>query len=377
MRALRILFLTVLALVLMSATAYGAGIAVRHLNDDSASATPSRQVDKDATRNGESPADSAGEGEASDEPTDEATPEKPSPVLSPGDKGEQVRELQHRLFQMQWLPEETTGAYDRTTKDAVAGWQAKRGFKATGVMDQRSWAKLVRMTETPTHDQKFNILRPGPALLSSGDSGEDVRDLQARLKSIQWLSGLVTGTYDSATVTAIKGFQEKREIPVTGEVDQRTMDRLHAMTSTPTHDAKHNIAPDPGTATDAALDPRCLTGQVMCIDKTSSTLRWVVDGKVLKTLDVRFGSTLNNTPTREGTFYVGWKDADHVSKLYGSAMPFSMFFSGGQAVHYSSDFAANGYSGASHGCVNVRDYDGLAWLFDQVNVGDKVVVYWS
>ena len=47
-------------------------------------------------------------------------------------------------------------------------------------------------------------------------------------------------------------------------------------------------------------------------------------------------------------------------------MPFAMFFSGGQAVHYSPDFAAVGYNGASHGCVNVRDYDGIAWLFDQV-----------
>ena len=56
---------------------------------------------------------------------------------------------------------------------------------------------------------------------------------------------------------------------------------------------------------------------------------------------------------------------------------FTMFFSGGQAVHYSSDFAARGYSGASHGCVNVRDYDALASLFDQVAVGDKVVVYRS
>ena len=70
-------------------------------------------------------------------------------------------------------------------------------------------------------------------------------------------------------------------------------------------------------------------------------------------------------------------DRDHVSGMYGSAMPFSMFFSGGQAVHYSSDFAASGYAGASHGCVNVRDYDALASLFDQVNVGDSVVVYRS
>ena len=33
------------------------------------------------------------------------------------------------------------------------------------------------------------------------------------------------------------------------------------------------------------------------------------------------------------------------------SMPFAMFFSGGQAVHYSPDFAAVGYAGASHGCV--------------------------
>jgi lipoprotein-anchoring transpeptidase ErfK/SrfK len=46
-------------------------------------------------------------------------------------------------------------------------------------------------------------------------------------------------------------------------------------------------------------------------------------------------------------------------------------------VHYSSDFAARGYAGASHGCVNVRDYSGLAWLYDQVRVGDEVVIYWS
>jgi lipoprotein-anchoring transpeptidase ErfK/SrfK len=56
-------------------------------------------------------------------------------------------------------------------------------------------------------------------------------------------------------------------------------------------------------------------------------------------------------------------------------MPFAMFFSGGQAVHYSPDFAAHGYNGASHGCVNVRDRQAIEHLFDTVRVGDKVIVY--
>ena len=71
---------------------------------------------------------------------------------------------------------------------------------------------------------------------------------------------------------------------------------------------------------------------------------------------MRFGSEY--TPTREGVFSVFQKNRDWTSTLYGSKMPYSMFFSGGQAVHYSSDFAARGYSGASHGCVNVRDLGG-------------------
>ena len=64
-----------------------------------------------------------------------------------------------------------------------------------------------------------------------------------------------------------------------------------------------------------------------------------------------------------------------MSTIYDTSMPYAMFFSGGQAVHYSADFAARGYSGASHGCVNVRDKAKIAALFDQVKPGDKVVVY--
>jgi peptidoglycan hydrolase-like protein with peptidoglycan-binding domain len=226
------------------------------------------------------------------------------------------------------------------------------------------------MTEEPTHDQMFNILHPGPALFAAGDRGSEVRDLQARLVSIAWLFGDVTGTYDAETVAAVKGFQAKRQIPVTGEVDQRTLDRLHAMTAQPTYEQMQNIEPKLG-----ALDPRCRTGRALCVDKSTNSLRWVVDGDVQATYDVRFGS--DELPTREGAFTVFNKSRDHVSSLYDTSMPFAMFFSGGQAVHYSPDFAANGYSGASHGCVNVRDYAGIAALFDQVQIGDKVIVYWS
>lgn len=45
------------------------------------------------------------------------------------------------------------------------------------------------------------------------------------------------------------------------------------------------------------------------------------------------------------------------------------------AVHFSNDFAENGYNGGSHGCSQLDDYQAAKWLYEQVAVGDRVVVY--
>ncbi|CAM5541723.1 MULTISPECIES: L,D-transpeptidase family protein [Streptomyces] len=215
---------------------------------------------------------------------------------------------------------------------------------------------------------------PKPAakvLMSTGSKGAQVKELQARLAQIGWFDDTPTGTYGAATTAAVKGFQGKRGLPATGSTDTVTWEKLLGMTTRPTADELAGRAVNKPTA---KLDPRCMTGRAICISKTSRTLSWVVDGKVQSTMDVRFGSQY--TPTREGVFKVFEKSRDHVSTIYHTAMPFAMFFSGGQAVHYSSDFAARGYNGASHGCVNVRDKAKVSALFDQVHIGDKVVVYW-
>ncbi|WP_442817082.1 L,D-transpeptidase family protein [Streptomyces sp. NBC_01334] len=212
---------------------------------------------------------------------------------------------------------------------------------------------------------------PPPAVLwSRGAKGRDVRELQARLRQIAWLFEGPTGTYGEVTEEAVKGFQGKRGLPVTGRTDTVTWQRLLGMTHEPGEWELYLMGGQPA----AAPDHRCLSGRVLCIDKTTRTLRWMVDGRTLATVSVRFGSQY--TPTREGVFHVYWKSRDHVSTLYHSPMPYAMFFSGGQAVHYSSDFAARGYAGASHGCVNVRDQTAIASLFAQVRNGDKVVVSW-
>ncbi|MQS37400.1 L,D-transpeptidase family protein [Streptomyces katsurahamanus] len=212
---------------------------------------------------------------------------------------------------------------------------------------------------------------PADVLMSQGSQGAKVRELQARLAQIGWFDDTPTGFYGQVTVAAVRGFQGKRGLPATGKTDTVTWRRLLAMTTEPTAGELNGEAVRKPAV---KLDARCLTGRVMCVSKTTRTLSWVVDGTVRATMDVRFGSEY--TPTREGSFSVFLTSRHHVSTLYDTPMPYAMFFSGGQAVHYSSDFAARGYNGASHGCVNVRDRAAIAALFAEVRKGDKVVVHW-
>jgi peptidoglycan hydrolase-like protein with peptidoglycan-binding domain len=64
--------------------------------------------------------------------------------------------------------------------------------------------------------------RTKPALvLAKGAKGEKVRDLQVRLRDLDWYAGSITGTYGKSTVTGVKGFQGKRGLKKTGNASSR------------------------------------------------------------------------------------------------------------------------------------------------------------
>lgn len=125
--------------------------------------------------------------------------------------------------------------------------------------------------------------------------------------------------------------------------------------------------------TGARLNRRCMTGTVICASKNQHKLWMVQNGRILITLGARFGRA--SEPTTEGVSTIYWKDKHHVSSAYGSPMRYSMFFHGGQAIHYSSDFSRRGWDGASHGCINIRNLSGLKWLWDRTPTGRKVIVF--
>lgn len=135
-----------------------------------------------------------------------------------------------------------------------------------------------------------------------------------------------------------------------------------------------------GASAEAAttkLPAQCLTsGKVLCVSKADRKVRFVQNGKVRVVMDARFGDARGTGfATREGLFQVFRKERMSWSVPYQVYMPYSMYFSGGQAIHYSYSFVSEGYRGASHGCVNIREMRKLRWVFNRTPIGTLVYIY--
>ena len=196
-------------------------------------------------------------------------------------------------------------------------------------------------------------------ILQSGSTGSAVYRLQRALERSNtgdfFAYSYYTTGFGNVTERGLRAWQSSNGYPSTGVITVGSDQWLTLMSQFKPYDR------------------RCYTGRVLCVSKMDRELYSMQDGKVVRHYPARFGAS--NTPTREGTFKVYYKDMDHVSSLYHTSMPYAMFFSGGQAVHFSPDFAARGYSGASHGCVNIANQDGAAWLYANTPTNTKVVIY--
>jgi peptidoglycan hydrolase-like protein with peptidoglycan-binding domain len=284
--------------------------------------------------------------------------------LKEGASGWAVKDLQVRLrlVKATYWTYAVSGVYGWTLGQRVLTFQRDQNLPQSGVLDQRTWSRLVALTASPV-------------VISTSAPAANVRELQRRLRAKSLWPYAYSGVYGWTLGQKVLAFQRLQNLPQSGVVDKRTWARLVAVTYTPGTFDKHRYYAGlrPNLPTIGSLDSRCRTGRVMCVDKATRTLTWVVDGKPLMVMWARFG--MPGLETREGTFKVFKKYEYVISNLYFTPMPYSMFFSGGQAVHYSSNFARLGYATASHGCVNIADYAQVKSLYFKVRLGDKVVVY--
>lgn len=283
-----------------------------------------------------------------------------------------VRELQVRLRHAKYLAlYDVDDRYGLKTRETVRKFQKDHGLRATGIVDQATWDKLLPKSHQPTAAELNNT--DVGAWFTGPRQGGFIRELQHRLKQVGHYQGAIDGQYHQATQQAIAGFRAQAGLPASRVMDERTWARLIARTRNPRYAQLFDQPPASTLA--QQLDARCLTGKVVCISWEQKKMSLVQDGRTLFTREARFARP--GWESERGEFRIWYMNADTVSTIFGerTPMPYAIFYDKNVAIHYSDDFDQVGYEGGSHGCSQLNDYQTAKWLYEQVKVGDKVVVY--
>ena len=135
-----------------------------------------------------------------------------------------------------------TGSFNEATRTALRNLQKVAGFRPTGRVDART-AKFLGLgnivvpakqapAATVVQAAVATAVPTGP-MFKLGDRGETVRQIQqAMLRDGIGLRGGADGVFGQGTRAAVGEFQKRRGLPITGDVDQTTMNAISAMTPT-------------------------------------------------------------------------------------------------------------------------------------------------
>lgn len=143
----------------------------------------------------------------------------PDILMERGDRGDDVRTLQQLLTSAGYDAGVIDGIFGPLTESAVEAFQAANDLPVTGLVDQDTWDALNA--------------NPPEILMQRGDTGEDVRTLQLLLASAGFNPGPIDGIFGGLTESAVTSFQNAHGLPVTGQVDQATLDELTEVADEP------------------------------------------------------------------------------------------------------------------------------------------------
>ncbi len=155
---------------------------------------------------------------------------------------EAILSIQKYLRQLSYFDPDLTpvpidGIYGEDTAAAVREFQTKNGLTPTGIVDRETWDRIyfeyllsVAEQEAPMQIGIFPRI-PTDYVISPGESWFLVELLQFMLAELgrdydNFGPIERTGVYDSQTEAAVREFQTKNLLPVTGEVDKKTWNAI-------------------------------------------------------------------------------------------------------------------------------------------------------
>ncbi len=145
-------------------------------------------------------------------------------TCSVGDSGGRVKAVQERLKKLGYYSGSIDGDYGKGTKKAVIAFQKSKGLKQTGNVNSATLNALKGSSSKSSSSSSSSSGREGDPC-RPGDKGAAVRWVQRKLKALGYLND-VDGDYGGGTKAAVKAFQSRNGLKVTGEANSSTIAKL-------------------------------------------------------------------------------------------------------------------------------------------------------
>ncbi|MFC4322754.1 C40 family peptidase [Litchfieldia salsa] len=136
-------------------------------------------------------------------------------TLRYGHTGHSVRILQLELMKINFYFEQIDGYYGPNTQEAVRKFQQAHKLNIDGVAGSETLSVLNDV-----------LTKPKPEILSIGDEGPEVEQLQTRLQRLGYYHGPIDGIFGKLTEKSVLSYQEKHKLDLTATATDETTHHL-------------------------------------------------------------------------------------------------------------------------------------------------------
>lgn len=133
-----------------------------------------------------------------------------------GSVGYPVTKVQYLLTKLGYDPGGIDGTFGSLTESAVKAYQTAKSLVVDGIVGPATWTSLGVQNCTICTYLTSSTIAANPEL------GANVAYLQQKLKALNYYTGTITGTYDSATVSAVNAFETANGLVADGKVGTDT-----------------------------------------------------------------------------------------------------------------------------------------------------------
>ena len=161
-------------------------------------------------------------------------------TLYVGDESEDVSKLQQALKNKGYFDVDVTGYYGYITETAVLAFQKDNGLTEDGIAGPKTFSALGMTVTSSTNIapivkiRSIDSIREKEDWVLRGDEGPDVVVIQQRLEELGYYTyDKITNYFGTITETAVKAFQERNGLVVSGIVGEPTRNAMFSSEAVP------------------------------------------------------------------------------------------------------------------------------------------------